>query len=102
MGLKSIGKLKLLGLEKQYHPTEEEEWFLNRRGFSTSDFKEYEEVKKDGCSFTSCVRTIRCNTDNSYARLTDKKFIHIKKILFNEITEDVLVIGSNIRHDLPC
>lgn len=89
------GNTRLLHYGKVFHPTEEEEWFINRMEKESSEFVVFSEVYKDGCYFGSNPKSRK--KDNSYARLLDKKIVFIRKILYHEPSGEVWLVTSIVR-----
>lgn len=92
--LNDVGKVKLLHKGKIYTPTDEEQWYLGRKGINPSQLTLYTEILKDGCCYGMSHRHSKKN--NSFARLADNKIVVINKILVNEMTETILIFAQRV------
>lgn len=96
--VKYVGKLELLGVAKSYKASQEEKLLFNQIHVQNlEDFVQYNLLKKDGCKYGPGSSQQNSKIDNSYAKLHDKKIIHIVKIIHCETTNNCWVLGSRVR-----
>lgn len=95
--VKFVGKLELLGVTHRFRPSREERWHFDHARVNVEDCVEYKLIKKDGCHYGTGQPTRETKTDNSYAKLRNTSIIHIQKIIHNERTNDVWVLGKRVR-----
>lgn len=92
-----VGKIELKGFPKSFKASEEERWHFNELQVNVEDCVEFPLLKKDGCHFGPGSSHRQSKTDNSYARLRNKNIVRIAKIIFNEKTRDIWIVGNRMR-----
>lgn len=94
--VKWVGKVQLLGVSRSFKPSEEEQWLFNHMGVNVEDCAEYNLLKKDGCHYGP-GSSHASKTDNSCAKLTDTSIVSIVKVIHNEVTNHIWILGHRVR-----
>lgn len=93
---KQVGKAQLMGFSRPFsNPNAQEKWLIEKHKIDRNSCVIFAKVKVNGMIFES-YHSGRV-MDNSVALLSDESVLQIKKIIENEVTQEIYIFGVKIR-----